>query len=225
MRHDLLFILLVLATYLNAQSQEYFEGEVHFKTKYEPLLENISEELLVREFGDTLIGYVQENRYIMESNTSGASGGQTLLMLMDENLIYFIQEKSDTIFAYPIDKSEDELLDIHKIKNETKTILGDVCPALILNTKSKNPQSPFTVTLGRYYYNPKYKLNKKAYQNHNSGHWNSFVNESGAISVRNEVRREPIYKSVMEAFLILPKEIPNELFDITNYDKIIVTLQ
>ncbi|WP_430427346.1 hypothetical protein [Maribacter litoralis] len=225
MKIKILLIVLTTTVFFNAQSQEYFEGEVHFKTKYEPLIENVPEELLVQEFGDTLIGYVQEKRYLMKSNTSGATGDQTLIMMMDENLIYYVQEKSDTIFRYPINKVEEELLDIHKIQDETKIVLGDVCPAVILNTKNNDSESPFTVSLGKYYYNPKYKLNKKAYENHKSGHWNLFVNESGAISVRNEVRHEPIYKSIMEAFLILPKEIPDVLFDINLYDKIIIDLK
>ena len=224
MKQNLLLTLPLLFIFLNAKSQEYFEGEVHFKTTYESLLQNVPKELLIQEFGDTLIGYVQENRYIMKSNTSGDSGEQTLLMLMDENSIYFVQEKSDTIYRYPIDKGTEELLDVHKIKDETKVILGDVCPAVVLNTKNNDSESPFTVSLGRYYYNPKYKLNKEAYRNHKSGHWNAFVNESGAISVRNEVRHEPIYKSVMEAFKIIPKKIPDELFDINRYNKVVVDL-
>lgn len=225
MKKYLLSILLILTTSLNIQSQEYFEGEVHFKTTYETLVESVPNELLIKEFGDSLVGYVQENRYIMKSNTRGASGEQTFLMLMDQNLVYFVQEKSDTIYRYPINQVKEELLEVHKIKDETKIILGDACPAIVLNTKNVDPKNPFTVTLGKYYYNPKYKLNKEAYKNHKSGHWNAFVNESGAISVRNEVRHEPIYKSVMEAYLILPKEIPDELFNIDRYNKIIVDIE
>ncbi len=225
MKQNLILTLSLLLLFFNAQSQQYFEGEVHFKKTYETFLQNVPNELLIQEFGDTLIGYVQEDRYIMKTNNSGASGEQTLLMLMDENLIYFIQEKSDTIYRYPIDVEKEELLDVHTIKDETKVILGDVCPALVLNTKNNDPESPFTVSLGRYYYNPKYKLSKKAYKNHKSGHWNAFVNESGAISVRNEVRYEPIYKSVMEAFKILPKKIPDELFNVSRYNKVIVDLE
>ena len=225
MRSYILFAAFLVTIAFGAKAQDYFEGEVHFKTTYKPLLENIPEALLVKEFGDTLVGYVQERRYIMKSNTTGASGEQTLIMLMDENMVYFVQEKSDTIFRYPIDEESDELLDVHKIEDETKTILGDDCPALILNTKSTNPESPFTLSLGRYYYNPKYKLNKEAYANHKSGHWNAFVSRSGAISVRNEVRNEPIYTSIMEAFLIVPKAVPDELFDFTQYNKVIVDLE
>ena len=225
MTYKLIVLALIIFVSTSAQSQKYFEGEVHFKTEYESFLETIPQELLIQEFGDTLVGYVQERRYIMKSNTKGAIGSQTMIMLMDENLVYLIQEKSDTIFKYPMDKVQEKLLEVHKIKDETITVLGDPCPALILNTKNMNQESPFTVSLGKYYYNPKYKLNKDAYKNHKSGHWDSFVNESGAISVRNEVRHEPLYKSVMEAFLILPKEIPDELFDINRYNKVIVDLE
>lgn len=217
---SLLFACLLTSCF----AQDYFEGEVHFKTTYQSLHPNLPEELLVQEFGDTLVGYVQEHRYIMQTNLKGSSGQATMLMLMDENLIYVIMEKSDTIFRYPMDRVEEELLTVHKIQDDTKVILGDECPSVMFNTKDTDPKSPFTLSIGKYYYNPKYKLNKQSYANHYSGHWNAIISETGAICVRNEVRREPLYTSVMEAFAIIPKEVPDELFDVKLYNKVIVDL-
>jgi len=225
MKGKILFPLALFSIFINSYSQEYFEGEVHFKISYDSFIDQLPEALLIQEFGDTLVGYVQENRYIMTSNTKGTAGEQKLIMLMDENLVYVVSEKSDTIYRSPINKEEDELIEVHKVKDETKVVLGDICPAVILNSKNTDPENPFTVKLGKYFYNPKFKLNKAAYANHKSGHWNSFVNETGAISVRNEVRHEPLYKSVMVAFQILPKKIPDALFDITKYNKVIIDLE
>ena len=79
----------------------------------------------------------------------------------------------------------------------------------------------FTSKEGKYYYNPKYKLNKQAYSNHKSGFWNLFVNESGSISVRNEVVHKPLYTSIMEAFQIIEKKIPEDLFEIDIENKFV----
>lgn len=202
-------------------SQDYFEGEVHFKIDYTSLREDIPKELFSREFGDTLIGYVKERKYIMTTNNKGAIGRTKQIILMDENVLYFESEKLDTIYKYPLDKESSKLIRIHKNKGDNLTILGDECPSLTLDYEITDPNSIFSSKEGKYYYNPKYKLSKEAYSNHKVGFWNLFVNESGAISVRNEVIQKPLYKSVMEAFQIIEKKIPDELFEIDTKNKII----
>lgn len=217
----LLFFCFLLCLINTLHAQEYFEGEVHFKITYTPLLDGLSEELFVRELGDTLIGYVQESRYIMESNTNGAFGKSKVILLLDENIAYTISEKSDTIYKSALNQENNKLLEISRNDNDIKTVLGDECPSINLVIENVNPSIPYRKSNSTYYYNPKYKLNKKAYAIHKQGYWNRFVDEAGAISVRNESTFEPLYKSVMSAFDIIPKDVPDSLFEIDLSGKII----
>ncbi|NAS13332.1 hypothetical protein [Poritiphilus flavus] len=225
MLRTVLFIALSLSVFLNSYSQDYFEGEVHFKINYEPLMDQISEELLIQEFGDTLIGYVQERRYIMETNTKGEMGRTRLIMMMDENYAYLDGDKSDTIYKYRLDKESAKLLRIEKKESETATVLGDVCPSVELDYETTDPNSYFKQSIGRYYYNPKYRLNKEAYANHESGFWNLYVNEAGAISVLNMVVTWPIYRSIMKAFKIHETKVPDKMFDLNQTQKIIKEIE
>lgn len=200
--------------------QEYFEGEIHYKVSYTPLIDQLSENRIIQTLGDTIIGYVQERRYIMESNTTDSYGRIKLIMLMDENLVYMVPEKTDTIYKYALNKENSKLLEARKNKGDIKTILGDKCSSVTLITSDLS-LNPLDKTTGIYYYNPKYKLNKEVYSIHKQNHWNQFVNIAGAISVRNEVTREPFYKSVMTAYQIIPKKIPDHLFKIDTKGKIV----
>ncbi|NQZ45414.1 MAG: hypothetical protein HRT65_13980 [Flavobacteriaceae bacterium] len=157
----------------------------------------------------------------MAMNNKGSIGWTKQIILLDENVLYFECEKLDTIYKYPLDKEASKLIRIHKNEGDNLIILGDECPSLTLDYEMTDPNSIFSSNQGKYYYNPKYKLNKEAYANHRVGFWNLFVNESGSISVRNEVVQKPLFKSVMEAFQIIEKKIPDELFEIDTKNKVI----
>ena len=154
-------------------------------------------------------------------NNKGSIEWTKQIILLDENVLYFECEKLDTIYKYPLDKEASKLIRIHKNEGDNLIILGDECPSLTLDYEMTDPNSIFSSNQGKYYYNPKYKLNKEAYANHRVGFWNLFVNESGSISVRNEVVQKPLFKSVMEAFQIIEKKIPDELFEIDTKNKVI----
>ncbi len=60
---------------------------------------------------------------------------------------------------------------------------------------------------GKYYFNPKYKLNAKLYSEYTDCFWNLFVKESNAINIRNETEFYPLFKSIQEVTSIVQKNI------------------
>ncbi|EZH75248.1 hypothetical protein ATO12_00285 [Aquimarina atlantica] len=177
-----------------------------------PTMENLTQEMLKKEIGDTIIGYVRERKYAMTNNAKGDLGAMKMIFLLDENIMYIEYEKSDTIRMSRIDKIPGELLKMEENNDDVKNVLGDKCSSIRLEYKDSRYGLE---TRSTHYFNPKYRLNKEAYQNHKYGYWNLFVDKSGSISVRNEDNLYPIYKSVMEAFSIEEKEVSDELFKIS----------
>ena len=102
-----------------------------------------------------------------------------------------------------------------------KIILNESCQSISLSYKSQDPESYFTETYGTYYFNPKYKLNSKLYKNYTDGFWNLYVEESEAISLRNEIELRPLLRAVQEANSIRKEELSNTLFE-PNKEKIII---
>jgi len=208
----ILLVFLLSCNIKNIPQNQYFEGEVHFKIEYESFNDNLAKELLVKELGSTLIGKVKEDKYLMYQNSSGDLGTTKIIYLLKENTGYVEYEKSDTIWQFNIDEEPGELLEVTKNTNDKKLILGDSCGSVTIRYIPK--QSYVEQISCTYYFNPKYKLNPKFYQNHKDSYWNLFVNESKSISVRNEVMNYPHYKSIYQAQKIIVKNIKETEFNL-----------
>lgn len=214
------FKLLFLFFSISVASQSYFEGEVVMAIKYTSINDNISEKILAQEFGDTLIGYTQESRYVMHMNSRGAIGKSKMLLFLDKGYGLMEIEKSDTIYKFKLDKEPGELVNFKHHPEIKKVILGDSCPSITVKFKGKD-EDYFQYEEGTYFYNPKYKLNKAYYKNYKNNYWNLIIGESGAMCVRNENLVFPLWRAESEAISIVEKEIPDAFFE-PNPDKVII---
>ena len=197
---------------LNCYSQNYFEGIVLYEIEYEPIANNISEKSLVEEMGDSLIAYIQEHRYLMIFNTKSDLGVNKIFVSLEEGYAYIDYEQSDTIYKYKINKKSGALLKYEHTPNDKKKILDNICESITINYQPSDTDNSYEVRRAKYYFDPRYKLNAKAYANHNENFWNLFVNKSNSISVRNEVEYYPIYRSVQQAVKVIEKILPDQIF-------------
>ncbi|GEQ86124.1 hypothetical protein ULMS_16320 [Patiriisocius marinistellae] len=100
-------------------------------------------------------------------------------------------------------------------------ILDELCESISIVYKPTGTESFFQIFKGKYYFNPKYKLNKNLYKKYTDGFWNLFVEESESISIKNETEFYPLFKTIQEATKIEEKKIPFSMFE-PNLSKIIV---
>ncbi|PIA79449.1 hypothetical protein BFR04_00960 [Gaetbulibacter sp. 4G1] len=211
-------ILLLIAS--NIYGQEYFEGQLNYKIEYQPLNANIPAEYLAKEFGDSFTAYVREDRYAMIYHAKGELGWMKVIVRLDEGYSYTEFEKADTISKTKFGLEKNKLIELKRNTNDSKEVLGEMCESITLNYEPSNPESFFQSFRGKYYFNPKYKLNANLYQNYTDGFWNLFVKESESISIRNETEFYPLFKAIQEASSIEIKTISLEMFE-PNSSKII----
>ncbi|GEM_PF-1047401 len=204
------YFLLLYLVLLNQTSfaQKYFEGKVIFEKSYEPLDSRLTSQLLTEYYGNRTIGLVQEKRYLMyvPLNSKDTLKIYYFLETCDG---YIDRPNSDTIDHFNIDETPG-ILTKYELVDAEKLILGDKCKAVSIEYKPK--EDYIDKVSGIYYFNPKYKLNKKYYVNHGESFWNLFVAKSGSISVRNEITYYPLYKAIYQASKIIEQKIDNNLF-------------
>ncbi len=208
----LLFLLLISKSY----GQEYFEGQIEYKIEYELLNPNISKDYLYTELGNSFTAYVQEDRYAMIYHGKGQLGWMKIIVRLDQGYSYTEYEKKDTISKTKFGLEKNKLLEFNRNSDNKKEVLGELCESITIEYKPSDPKSFFQTYKGKYYFNPKYKLNSDLYKNYTDGFWNLFVKESKSISIRNETEFYPLFKANQEAVSIDKKKIPTKIFEPNN---------
>ncbi|WP_299255455.1 hypothetical protein [uncultured Aquimarina sp.] len=208
----ILFLLFIS----NIYGQEYFEGQIEYKIEYEPINPNIPKGYLSTELGDSFTAFVQEDRYTMIYHGKGELGWMKVIVRLDEGYSYTEYEKKDTISKTKFGLDKDKLLKFSHNPDDKKIIMDELCESITINYQPSDPKSFFKTFRGKYYFNPKYKLNSKLYENYTDGFWNLFVKESNSISIRNETEFYPFFKTTQEAISIDEKKIPSKTFEPNN---------
>jgi len=219
--HFFLIVLLCILKLNFCCAQDYFEGVIQYKMTYESLNENIPVAFFETELGVAFTAYVQEDRYAMVHQGIGELGWMKTIIRLDEGYIYTEYEKSDTITKKKFGVEQEILLEFKRNKNNIQHVLGLPCESITLNIKNRDPNEVFEVIEGKYYFNPKYKLNPKHYKNYNDEFWNLYVKEAKAVSLRNEIVAKPYFKAVQEAVKISEEKVTDRLFE-PNEEKVIV---
>ncbi|MDY8137676.1 hypothetical protein [Aquimarina sp. 2201CG5-10] len=213
-------ILLLILINVSVFGQEYFEGELHYKIEYQTLHKQIPVSVLEREMGTSFTAYVQEDRYAMIYHAKGQRGWMKVIVDLKKGYSYQEFEKSDTIIKTKFGAEKEELITFKRNSNNKKKVLNELCESVTIEYKPMGTKAFFEKFKGRYYFNPKYKLNAELYKNYTSGFWNLYVKESESISIRNETEFLPLFKSVQEVTSIIKKEVSDKVFEL-NKTKII----
>lgn len=206
-------VVLIIFYAFSLNAQDFFEGELNYKIEYQSNNENLPTSMLEREFGTSFTAYVKEDRYAMIYHGKGQQGWMKIIVRLDEGYSYTEFEKLDTITKNKFGTEKNHLIKFERNQNDKKIILGEKCESITLQYKPKDSISFFTEMRGKYYFNPKYKLNAKRYSEYTDGFWNLFVKESNAISIRNETEFYPLFKSIEEVTSIVEKNIDKAVFE------------
>ena len=215
----ILTLLIVLITN-TLSAQNYFEGEVQYKIEYEAINKNIPITYLEQELGKSFTAYVKEDRYAMVYHGQGKQGWMKTIVRLDEGYSYTEFEKSDTITKTKFGSEKNELIMFKRNTNDQKKILGEDCESITINYKTTDTN--ISEIRGKYYFNPKYRLNPKLYSKYTDSFWNLYVEEAESISLRNETELYPLFKAVQEVTTITEKKIDNATFE-PNKSKVILT--
>lgn len=217
----LLFLWALMSLKAQEASNEYFEGEVHFRVTTKALDKRIPQEILDRETGTEMIGKVNRDKYLMYQNTGGKLGAVKTILLLEEGIGYVEYANSDTINQFSIEVPPGELLKAQVNEEDHKVILGDTCRSMTFKYTPTNSYGVIEYVEATYYFNPRFKLDKEKYAKHKMSFWNKFVEMgNGGVSVRNEIINYPIYSTTYEATKIIEKAIPEEEF-LPNHSKFI----
>ena len=202
-------------------AQDYFEGVIQYKVTYESLNENIPVAFFETEMGVALTAYVKEDRYAMLHQGNGELGWMKTIIRLDQGYVYTEYQKSDTITKKKFGVNQEILLEFKRNEDDIKKVLNLPCESITLNIKNKDPNEIFEEIKGKHYFHPKYRLNPKHYKNYSDEYWNLYVEESEAVSLRNEIVATPYFKMVQEAVNITEEKVTNRLFE-PNEEKVIV---
>ncbi|WP_396632584.1 hypothetical protein [Maribacter sp. R86514] len=206
-------VVLIIFYAFSLNAQDFFEGELNYKIEYQSNNESLPTSMLEREFGTSFTAYVKEDRYAMIYHGKGQQGWMKIIVRLDEGYSYTEFEKLDTITKSKFGTKKNDLIKFERNQNDKKIILGEKCESITLQYKPKDSLSFFTEMRGKYFFNPKYKLNAKRYSEYTDGFWNLFVKESNAISIRNETEYFPLFKSIEEVTSIEEKNIDKAVFE------------
>lgn len=210
-KKTLLPIVLLFA--IICHPQEYFEGEIQYKVEYEALNKHMSAEYMAKEFGDSFTAYIKEDRYAMVYNGSGTKGWMKVIIRLDEGCTYTEYEKVPTISKKKFSPEKNELLLFERNHKEQKNVLGEKCESVTMKQKPSEDTPFLDEITGTHYFSPRYKLNAEKYKDHQEGYWNKYVDESGAISIRNETEYSPFFITTSEAISVKTKEMDDGLFE------------
>lgn len=196
----------------------YFEGEVKFRIESASLNPNIADKVIQDIIGGEMIGIVSENKYkVININQEG----DTLVGYYDllDQKVYYDYENRDTIWWYSLNEAPGELISIQRNEKPQKEIMGKERESVTIRYLSK--EAYIDEFEGTYYFHPDYHLNRAAYSSHKENFWNLFVNETGAISIRNEVIARPLYTALYEAYEIKERDVSESEFEMDK-NKVIV---
>lgn len=217
-------LIIILFCITNSYAQDYFEGVVNYKISYESLNENIPVNFFETQIGTSMTAYVKEDRYTMIYHGKGELGWMKTIVRLDEGYTYTEYEKNDTIIKEKFGSQKETLIEFKRNKKDKKIILDEPCESITLSHKSNDPDEYFSETHGKYYFNPKYKLNANLYKNYTDEFWNLYVEESEAISLRNEMELRPLLKAIQEAESISREIVSKKIFE-PNKEKVIIIVE
>jgi len=192
-----IFLLLLFAIQVNAQN---FEGEVVYSNHFTSKIQNFTDEQL-----GTMIGTKQEY-FIKDGNYKSFLNGQSVTMQLYDyrtNRLYNKTVKTDTLYWFDASINTDGVISF-EIKRNADTILGNQCDAIIMKTQTG---------ITTIFYTTQYKVDSKAFVNHNYSNWAFFTLKTGALPLKTIIETDQ-FKMVSTATEIKPMKLGEEYFNI-----------
>lgn len=191
-------LFLTMLTFV-ARSQN-FEGKMVSRITIKSKIPGLPDERLSNMLG------LSQDYFIKGGKYKSLSNGQMITMQIYDpttNKLYNKRPNSDTLYWMDAGENEDEVTS-YEIKKNAETILGNLCDALILTTKTGT-----TI----YYYSSKYRLDKAKFANHNFGNWSFLAAKAGALPLKSVIENKQ-FRLEMTATEITPMALTDAMFAI-----------
>lgn len=188
-------------------SQDYnFEGKSVYKINYESKSPQVSSDQLNSLMGTKQIYSIKGGNY--KSLFNGVFL-KFQIYRNDENRIYNLTAKSDTLYYEDYSKNIDKALS-YEIKKNQDTIMGLPCDLIIV----KAEKSKILV-----YFNSNYTVNPELFKEHNYGNWYYIISKTKALPLKTVTETEQFIMTSI-ATEITPMKLENNVFEIQNKDKV-----
>lgn len=167
-------LLLLCASGAHAQ---YFEGKIVYSNTFNSKIKALNNTQLQYIVGSKMDYYIKGCNYKSISN-----GHSVTMQLYDcsSNRVYNQTPKSDTLYWFSAAINTDTTFK-YEIKKNADTVLGYVCDALVLTTKTG------TTVL---YYSKQLKVNAAAFKDHQYNNWALFTLQTGSLPLKMVIETE-----------------------------------
>lgn len=200
-----LILLVVLFNSYFLQSQD-FEGMLVYSVNYESKSSDVASDQL-----NSLMGTKQWYA-IKGGNYKSVFNGNFIKLQIyrnDENRIYNLTAKSDTLYYEDYSENKDKALS-YEIKKNQDTIMGIPCDLIIVKAEKSKTS---------YYFNSSYKVNPELFKGHNYGNWYYMVSKTKALPLKTVMETEQFIMTSI-ATEVKPMQLKDNVFEIQNKDKI-----
>ncbi|MDD1549489.1 hypothetical protein FO611_08815 [Riemerella anatipestifer] len=177
-----------------------FEGKIVYKNTYRSKIPNVTDEQFT-----TMMGSVQEY-FIKNGNYKSVANGsffQWQLYVNKENKLYSKMANSEILLWNDGAANSDKVLKA-EVNKGVAEVLGYKCDELVLTCKSG---------IQKYYFNTKFSVNTKLYENHKFGNWYDFLSKSNSLPLKSIIDNGQF---TLESVAIEVKEmkVDNTIFDL-----------
>ena len=193
-------LILLLLFFLTSAYGQTFEGEIIYSNHFTSKIQNFTDEQLGK-----MIGTKQEY-FIKDGNYKSFLNGQSVTMQLYDyrtNRLYNKTVKTDTLYWFDASINTDGVISF-EIKRNADTILGNQCDAIIMKTQTG------TTTI---FYTTQYKVDGKAYVNHNYSNWAFYTLKTGALPLKT-IMETSSFKMESVAIEIKPMKLGEDYFKI-----------
>ncbi|AIH01853.1 hypothetical protein [Riemerella anatipestifer] len=195
-----IFIFLLVTLFAITSFGQTFEGKIVYKNTYRSKIPNVTDEQFT-----TMMGSVQEY-FIKNGNYKSVANGsffQWQLYVNKENKLYSKMANSEILLWNDGAANSDKVLKA-EVNKGVAEVLGYKCDELVLTCKSG---------IQKYYFNTKFSVNTKLYENHKFGNWYDFLSKSNSLPLKSIIDNGQF---TLESVAIEVKEmkVDNTIFDL-----------
>ncbi|PWG04091.1 hypothetical protein [Polaribacter aquimarinus] len=197
-KFQLLLTILFLSNSFLVQSQEYFEGILTFKMKFQDKTGKLTDKQSEQYMGNQQTYYLKGKNYKSELNgllemTTYYQGRDTL----------FTKMKGINSLMYSLTNVREEKIISFKIKKTKKSILGYKCKLLEIKTNKGFHQ---------YFYSNDLTCDSKTFENHKMGLWDFFTEKTNGALPIISISDVEDYKSYTELISVVQKKLDINIF-------------
>ena len=176
MKKKYLIFVTALLTHIACFGQP-FEGKITYTNVYKSKIPNVPDAQFTTMMGATQEYFIKAGDY---KSISNGSLFQSQYYVHKDNKLYTKMANSEAFLWNDAATNPDEVLKSELNKGVVE-ILGYKCDELVLTCKSG---------VQKYYFNSKFSVDTKLFENHKFGNWYEFVSKSHALPLKTVIENE-----------------------------------